>query len=71
MQLHPDVQRKGQAELDAVVGSDRLPTFADRPNLPYVNAMVKEVLRWNAVVPLCTSRLQSALHKETVFDCDH
>jgi len=32
---HPEAQKKAQAELDAVVGLDRLPTFADRPSLPY------------------------------------
>ncbi len=36
-----------------VVGSGRMPTFSDRSALPYVNAVVKEVLRWNAVIPLC------------------
>ncbi|KAJ6627486.1 cytochrome P450 [Mycena sp. CBHHK59/15] len=49
--LHPAVQARAQAEIDAVVGRDRLPTFADRDDLPYVDALVKEVLRWNAVVP--------------------
>ena len=34
MQLYPDVQRRAQAELDRIVGPDRLPTFADRPDLP-------------------------------------
>jgi cytochrome P450 len=43
MALNPAVQAKAQAEIDAVVGSDRLPTFADRENLPYVDALVKEV----------------------------
>ncbi|GLB41338.1 putative cytochrome P450 family protein [Lyophyllum shimeji] len=51
MVLNPDVQKKAQAEIDAVVGNDRLPTFADRPHLPYVNAIVSEVLRWNSVAP--------------------
>lgn len=46
-----DVQRKARAEIDAVVGNDRLPTFADSPDLPYVNAIVTEVLRWNSVAP--------------------
>lgn len=54
MQLYPDAQSKAQAELDAVVGPDRFPKFSDRQSLPYVNAVVKEVLRWNAVLPLCT-----------------
>ncbi|KAG1749707.1 cytochrome P450 [Suillus paluster] len=53
MTLYPDVQKKAQAEIDAVVGPDRLPSFADRESLPYTEALVKEVLRWNAVVPTC------------------
>ena len=34
----PEVQRRAQAEADAVVGRDRLPTFADTPHLLYVCA---------------------------------
>ncbi|KAG2138836.1 cytochrome P450 [Suillus cothurnatus] len=49
--LFPDVQKKAQAEIDAVVGPDRLPSFADRDSPPYTDALVKEVHRWNAVVP--------------------
>ena len=52
MALYPDVQQKAQAELDTVVGSARLPEFADRASLPYLNAMVKELARWNVVLPL-------------------
>ncbi|KAG1745658.1 cytochrome P450 [Suillus lakei] len=51
MTLFPDVQKKAQAEIDAVVGPDRLPSFADRDSLPYTEALVKEVLRWNVVTP--------------------
>lgn len=51
MTLFPDVQRRAQAEIDAVVGPDRLPSFADRDSLPYTEALVKEVLRWNVVLP--------------------
>jgi len=47
----PEVQRRAQAELDSVVGRDRLPTFADAPRLPYVCAIVREVLRWRPVIP--------------------
>ncbi|TFY59478.1 hypothetical protein EVG20_g7775 [Dentipellis fragilis] len=50
--IHPEVQRKAQAEIDAVIGTDRLPTFHDRERLPYVDAIVKEILRWNPVGPL-------------------
>ncbi|KAJ3936904.1 MAG: cytochrome P450 [Lentinula lateritia] len=52
MTLYPEVARKAQAEIDAVVGNDRLPTFADREHLPYVDALVKEVFRWKVVTPL-------------------
>ncbi|KAI0354238.1 CyP450 monooxygenase [Trametes cingulata] len=52
MILHPEIQRRGQAELDAVVGRERLPEHADRPLLPYINALVKELLRWHNVAPL-------------------
>ena len=51
MTLHPAIQRRAQAELDAVVGPDRLPTMADRPRLPYVNALALEVLRSHVVAP--------------------
>ncbi|KAF9247139.1 cytochrome P450 [Melanogaster broomeanus] len=50
--LYPDALKKAQAEIDAVIGSDRLPTFADRDSLPYVEALAKEVLRWHSVTPL-------------------
>jgi cytochrome P450 len=49
MVLFPDVAVKAQAEIDAVVGSDRMPGFEDEASLPYVRAMVKEVLRWRPV----------------------
>ncbi|KAF8314228.1 cytochrome P450 [Clavulina sp. PMI_390] len=51
MLLHPEVQKKAQEELDRVVGEGRLPTIDDQPNLPYLDAIVKEVLRWQPVVP--------------------
>lgn len=52
MTLYPEVQRKAQLELDAVLGSVRLPTHADREHLPYLNALVLETLRWHPVGPL-------------------
>jgi len=51
MALYPEVQKKAQNELDKVIGN-RLPEFNDRPNLSYINAMMKEALRWQPVVPL-------------------
>ncbi|TCD67636.1 hypothetical protein EIP91_012201 [Steccherinum ochraceum] len=52
MVLYPEVQRKAQAELDAVVGQHRPPAFDDRGSLPYVEALIKETLRWQMVAPL-------------------
>jgi cytochrome P450 len=52
MLAYPEVQARAQAELDAVVGRTRLPTFADYPHLPYIRATVKETLRWRPVDPV-------------------
>ncbi|OAP58154.1 hypothetical protein AYL99_07244 [Fonsecaea erecta] len=49
MLLYPDVMRKGQAELDSALGSSHFPTFEDKDRLPYIDAIVKETLRWRPV----------------------
>ncbi|KAF8880683.1 cytochrome P450 [Infundibulicybe gibba] len=55
MAMYPDIQRKAQAEIDAVIGPDRLPEFADRGSLPYVNALIKETMRWKPILPLAVA----------------
>ncbi|KAG8158576.1 hypothetical protein KVR01_011698 [Diaporthe batatas] len=50
--LFPEVVARAQEEIDQVVGSDRLPNFDDRQNLPYVDGIVKEAWRWNPVGPM-------------------
>ncbi|PPQ72181.1 hypothetical protein CVT24_002393 [Panaeolus cyanescens] len=57
MTLYPEVMKKAQMELDAVVGSHRLPGFSDRDSLPYINAMVKESMRWQLVLPLAVGHM--------------
>jgi cytochrome P450 len=52
MSLYPKVQAAAQQQLDDVVGRGRMPTLADYDQLPYVRAIVKEVLRWRTVLPL-------------------
>ena len=52
MAMHPEVQRKAQAELDAVVGASRLPEFSDHNALSYVNALITELFRFHVVAPL-------------------
>ncbi|KAF9652712.1 cytochrome P450 [Thelephora ganbajun] len=49
---HPEAMKKAQKEIDSVVGNDRLPTFADRENLPYLEALFNECLRYGVGVPL-------------------
>ena len=51
MALFPRVQRKAQEELDRVVGMTRLPEFDDLNRLPYLRAILMEVLRWIPVAP--------------------
>ncbi|CAI7574648.1 unnamed protein product [Penicillium glandicola] len=52
MTIYPEVQGKAQEEIDRVLGPYQLPTVADRSRLPYVDAVVKEVLRWHPVAPM-------------------
>ncbi|KAF8884131.1 cytochrome P450 [Infundibulicybe gibba] len=59
MVLNPGVQRKGREEIDNIIGSKRLPDFADRESLPYVNCVVQETLRWHPPVPLGISHRTS------------
>ena len=62
MILYPEVQKKAQAEIDAVVGPNRLPDFEDRHSLSYIDAIVKETMRWHLVVPLGEKKLLSYLY---------
>lgn len=52
MSMFPEVQKKAQAEIDAVVGHERLPNFSDYESLPYIGALIKELLRWQPAVPV-------------------
>lgn len=51
MLLYPEVQRNGQKELDSY-SQYRLPSFEDLPHMSYVQAIMLEVLRWQAIFPL-------------------
>ena len=42
----PDCARRAQAELDSVVGRSRMPTFDDESSLPYLQALIKEIMRY-------------------------
>ncbi|RDA87773.1 hypothetical protein CP532_2444 [Ophiocordyceps camponoti-leonardi (nom. inval.)] len=48
---YPQAMRKVQDELEARVGSDRLPSFDDFADLQYTQSFVQEVLRWRPLAP--------------------
>ncbi|KAH9994294.1 cytochrome P450 [Russula vinacea] len=50
--LYPEVQKRAQKEIDTVTGGLRLPDYADRPRLPYVDALCREVMRWSMATPV-------------------
>ncbi|KAJ9608385.1 hypothetical protein H2200_007373 [Cladophialophora chaetospira] len=50
MLLNPHVMRKGQEAVDAIVPESRMPTFEDLPRMNYINQIVKEVMRWRAII---------------------
>jgi cytochrome P450 len=63
MVLHPDVLAKAQAELDRIIGSHRLPDLSDRDTLPYLEAIIKETLRYvsstiSPFLPSCSFRIK-------------
>jgi cytochrome P450 len=51
MALYPDVQKKAQADIDRLA-LNRLPTLDEFNSLPYIRAIIKEIVRWGPVVPL-------------------
>lgn len=52
MTVFPDVQKKAREEIDRVTGGTRLPGVQDREQLPYVEATLKEALRWYTIAPM-------------------
>ncbi|KAH7883254.1 cytochrome P450 [Phlebopus sp. FC_14] len=52
MVLFPEAQAKAQTHIDSVCGRNRLPTLDDRPSLTFMDAVLRETLRWNPVAPL-------------------
>jgi cytochrome P450 len=60
---YPDWVKRAREQLDAVCGNngERLPEWSDRPNLPYITAVVKEGFRWRpniAEIGLATSLIK-------------
>lgn len=51
MLTYPHVMHKAQAMLDEVVGREKLPMFEERGRLPYIDAIIEEVMRWRPILP--------------------
>ncbi|KZS91954.1 cytochrome P450 [Sistotremastrum niveocremeum HHB9708] len=64
MALNPEVQSRAQEEIDRVIGHSRLPEIDDRDSLPYVTALVTELLRW---LPSVRSGIPRRLLKDDVY----
>ncbi|KAJ2922481.1 hypothetical protein H1R20_g14609, partial [Candolleomyces eurysporus] len=57
---HPEVVKKAQAQIDAVVKPGHLPDLEDEPSLPYITAIAREALRWRDVTPIAIPHFLSA-----------
>lgn len=57
MAVHPEIQKKAQKEIDQLLGGERLPTLSDQDNLPYISAMIKEIYRFHAPLPISVPKL--------------
>ncbi|KAI0027760.1 cytochrome P450, partial [Vararia minispora EC-137] len=51
MTAFPEAQKRAQEELDTVIGHARTPRVADRGQMPYVDALSREVTRWRLGIP--------------------
>jgi cytochrome P450 len=64
----PGAVTKAHEELDRAVG-DRMPTVEGSPNLPYIKAMIKEVLRWRKAMNNGITHVSTVLDGQTVLQC--
>ncbi|KAG2461515.1 CP2J2 protein, partial [Polypterus senegalus] len=59
MVKYPDVQEKVQTEIESVMGQDGPPSMDKRPQMPFTEAVICEVLRMGNVIPLSLTRITS------------
>lgn len=57
MVTHPEVTKKAHKEIDDIIGNDRLPTFDDRSDLPYINCILKETYRLDYIYVRCRKEI--------------
>ncbi|KAF9653254.1 CyP450 monooxygenase [Thelephora ganbajun] len=68
MAIHPEIQKKAQREIDQLLGGERLPTLADQGDLPYISALIKEIYRWHAPLPIS---IPKSLREDDVYKGYH
>ncbi|XP_037325684.2 cytochrome P450 2J2-like isoform X2 [Pungitius pungitius] len=59
MMHYPEIQEKVQAEIDRVIGESRQPALADRPNMPFTEAVIHEIQRIGNIVPMGFPKMAS------------
>ncbi|KAL6107458.1 uncharacterized protein ACO6RY_18227 [Pungitius sinensis] len=59
MMHYPEIQEKVQAEIDRVIGECRQPALADRPNMPFTEAVIHEIQRIGNIVPMGFPKMAS------------
>lgn len=52
MVSYPEIQKRAQEDIDRVTGRQRLPDYDDQKSVPYIQAIIREVLRWRPITPL-------------------
>lgn len=52
----PKLQQRLQTQVDEVVGRDRYPHLSDRPSMPYVEACLFELMRYQCTLPILIPR---------------
>lgn len=55
-----------QAEIDTVVGTQRVPSLTDKGSLPFTEATIMEVQRMTVVVPLAIPHMASVTKGNTL-----
>lgn len=59
-----DIQTRMQAEIDSVIGDHRLPDLSDRDSLPYINSVMKELIRLDpSMLPVAHSNEKDDIYE--------